>query len=73
MNPICFTDYNGGKNYDSAVAFIKNKFVEASQNKQKPIYCHITTATDTKNIQVVFNAVKDILLRRMVQETGLDM
>jgi len=73
LNPVCFTEYQGGKDFDKAVAYIKSKFVEVSQNKQKPIYCHVTTATDTKNIAVVFAAVKDIVLRRMVQETGLEM
>ncbi len=52
LNPICFTEYTGGKHYEKGVAFIRTKFVEASQNKQKPIYCHITMATGTRWMRI---------------------
>jgi len=51
---ICFTDYTGGLNYDNATTFIKQKFMQQSENPQKHIYTHITCATDTNNVQLVF-------------------
>lgn len=68
---ICFPEYPGGKNYDNASAFIKEKFLSQNENPKKHIYTHLTCATDTSNIQVVFNAVKDIILHRVLDDSGL--
>jgi len=68
---VCFDDYNGGCNYDNAVAFMKDKFLAQNENPKKHIYTHCTCATDTTNIQVVFNAVKDIILHRVLDDSGL--
>lgn len=58
---VTFPEYKGGKNYDSAVAFIKDKFCAENQNPKKHIYTHVTCATDTDNISVVFNAGKFVM------------
>jgi len=68
---VAFAEYSGGCNYDNAVAFIKDKFFQQNENPKKHIYSHVTCATDTDNIQVVFNAVKDIILHKMLDDTGL--
>lgn len=68
---ICFSEYSGGTNYENAVAFIKDKFLQQNENPKKHIYTHITCATDTGQIQVVFNAVKDIVLHKILDDTGL--
>lgn len=34
------------------------------------IYHHVTCATDTKNVEVVFNACKDIILRGNLKDSG---
>jgi GTPase SAR1 family protein len=68
---VCFQDYKGGKNYDNAVGFIKDKFLAENQNPKKHIYTHVTCATDTDNISVVFNAVKDIILHQILEDTGI--
>jgi len=68
---ITFDDYQGGCNYDNAVAYIKDKFLQQNENPRKYIYPHVTCATDTGNIQVVFNAVKDIILHRLLDDSGL--
>jgi len=67
---ITFDDYKGGCNYENAVAFIKDKFLSQNENPKKHIYTHVTCATDTGNIQVVFNAVKDIILHRVLDDSG---
>jgi len=68
---VAFEDYTGGCNYDNAVAFIKDKFLQQNDNPKKHIYIHLTCATNTDNIQVVFNAVKDIILHQVLDDSGL--
>jgi len=67
---IAFDDYDGGCDYGNAVQFIKDKFLQQNENPKKHIYIHVTCATDTGNIQVVFNAVKDIILHTVLEENG---
>jgi GTPase SAR1 family protein len=68
---VTFPEYTGGCNYDPAVAFIKDKFLSQNENPKKHIYTHTTCATDTDNVQVVFNAVKDIVLQKILDESGI--
>lgn len=63
--------FEGGLNFESACQFIKDKFLQQNENPKKYIYVHVTTATDTKNIEVVFNAVKDIILHQVLDDSGL--
>ncbi len=67
---VCFPDYKGGKNYKNASSFIQEIFLAQNENPAKIIYPHITCATDTNNITVVFNAVKDIILRKALDSAG---
>jgi len=67
----CFPEYVGGCNYDNAVTFIKDKFLAQNENPRKHIYTHVTCATDTDNVQVVFNAVKDVILHKVLDDSGL--
>jgi len=67
---IAFDDYTGGCDYNNAVQCIKDKFLQQNENPKKHIYIHVTCATDTGNIQIVFNAVKDIILHRVLEENG---
>ena len=47
------------------------KFLKVRRDAEKrQVYHHITCATDTKNVQVVFNACKDIILRSNLLESG---
>eukprot|EP01111_Echinosteliopsis_oligospora_P009436 TRINITY_DN2764_c0_g1_i1.p1 TRINITY_DN2764_c0_g1~~TRINITY_DN2764_c0_g1_i1.p1 ORF type:complete len:394 (-),score=63.31 TRINITY_DN2764_c0_g1_i1:74-1108(-) len=66
----CFPEYNGGANIEAAAEYIKNQFLLLNQTK-KLIYTHRTCATDTGNVSVVFNAVKDIVMTQALQEMGL--
>eukprot|EP01116_Phalansterium_solitarium_P019208 TRINITY_DN52_c2_g1_i2.p1 TRINITY_DN52_c2_g1~~TRINITY_DN52_c2_g1_i2.p1 ORF type:complete len:173 (+),score=56.26 TRINITY_DN52_c2_g1_i2:149-667(+) len=70
---VCFEDYKGGKNYNNAIEYITEKFLSQNENPSKQVYVKVTTATDTGNIQVVFDAVKDIILQKLLQSTGLGM
>jgi len=68
---VCFEDYNGGKNYKNASEYIKDKFSAQNDNPSKVIYTHLTCATDTDNITVVFKAVREIILRKFIDEQGI--
>lgn len=36
-------------------------YVQLHKGRHKPLYTHFTCATDTENIRVVFNSVKDTI------------
>lgn len=67
---VCFPEYKAGPNFLSACEFVQEKFLSLNTNPSKPIYPHTTCATDTENITVVFNAVKDIIIRNVFQGGG---
>jgi len=67
----CFPEYGDGRNYDKGLAFIKQKFLSLNANpEKKKIYPHETCATDTRNIRIVFEDVKDIIIQTNLQSSG---
>ncbi|KAI4824340.1 hypothetical protein KUCAC02_012862 [Chaenocephalus aceratus] len=69
---ICFPDYDGCNSYDDAALYIKLQFMELNMKKGvKEIYSHLTCATDTRNVQIVFNAVTDIIIKENLKDCGL--
>ena len=64
-----FTDFQGDPHKLSDVQeFLVILFNSVRQDKSQELYRHFTTATDTKNIKVVFNIVKDTILTRNIQD-----
>lgn len=62
----------GPNTYDDASNYIKSQFLELNMKKGvKEIYCHMTCATDTKNVEIVFNAVTDIIIKENLKDCGL--
>ncbi|XP_035236903.1 guanine nucleotide-binding protein G(t) subunit alpha-2 [Anguilla rostrata] len=69
---ICFPDYDGPNTYEDASNYIKSQFEELNMKKGvKEIYSHLTCATDTENVQIVFNAVTDIIIKENLKDCGL--
>lgn len=69
---LCFADYTGPNDIDSTIKYIQLQFeAQNTTYPKKPIYAHTTTATDTENINRVFTAVKDSVLRRALDEAGI--
>ncbi len=70
-----FSDFNGkDADYDAGVQYFVDKFM--SKNKtgaDRQIYYHVTCATDTRNVRVVFDACKDIVLRQNIKNSGFNM
>lgn len=69
---ICFPEYTGSNTYEDAAAYIKKKFEDQNKRKKtKEIYTHFTCATDTNNIQFVFDAVTDVIIKNNLKDCGL--
>lgn len=69
---ICFPEYTGGNNYAEAAAYIQTKFEDLNKKKEtKEIYTHFTCATDTENVQFVFDAVTDVIIKNNLKDCGL--
>ena len=68
---VCFPEYSGGLSYENGSKFIKEKFERQNENPKKAVYIHITCATDTDNVKVVFNAVRDTIIRDMMAGENL--
>jgi len=66
-----FPEYKGKNEFDPASEYIRTKFIERINNKKKAVYPFITCATNTENFKNVFNAVKDVIISRLVKEIGI--
>ncbi|KAL5287861.1 GNAQ.2 family protein [Megaselia abdita] len=61
---LFFPDYHGpDRNIDTAALFIQNKFLERNRNDRRVICPHFTTATDTANVQTVFQVVMETVIK----------
>ena len=62
-------------NYNTYLFIFQLKFEEIRPNEddtEKPkIHSHFTCATDTQNIQMVFNLVEATIFKKIMSETGL--
>lgn len=65
----CYPEFTGST-YDEAVEFMTDLFL-AKAPPDKRIYSHVTCATDTTNVGVVFLAVKDIIITQMLKALEL--
>ena len=66
VDPVTwFPDYKGGCNYEKAEAYFKKEFEKRIESKSQTLYAYTTCATDTQNIKVVLEAVKDILVSKV--------
>ena len=71
---VYFNNYTGEEhNYDSGLAFIQDSYLERNNNENKNVYCHVTDATNTENIDFVWKATKHILLEQNLLKSGLMM
>ncbi|BFZ12731.1 hypothetical protein BsWGS_15770 [Bradybaena similaris] len=68
---VGFPEYTGRNSYQEAAAYIQAQFEEKNKSPDKEIYCHQTCATDTNNIQFVFDAVTDVIIAKNLRCVGL--
>lgn len=67
----CFEDYDGGCDYETAVNFIQDTFLDQNEQDDKDVFVYITNATNTENINVTYTAVQHIVLKEALKRTGL--
>lgn len=65
-----FPDYNGGNSINKAVKYILYRFNKLNRSGLN-IYPHVTQATDTSNIQLVFAAVSETILENSLRDSGI--
>jgi len=66
---ICFPEYEGDNSYEDASNFVRLQFEERNKDEEsKEIYTHFTCATDTTNVKFVFDAVSDVLMRKILDQ-----
>jgi len=65
---VCFPEYSGGPAFEKAAEYIEHQYTKQNKNPKRQIYPHLTCATDTKNVEVVFNATRAILLNKALRE-----
>jgi guanine nucleotide-binding protein G(i) subunit alpha len=67
---IAFPEYQGPNKYEEAAEYIRQKFV-AVNKRTEPVYSYFTCATDTENIQRVFDVAVESINAKTLQECGL--
>jgi len=65
---LAFPEYTGGKDEDKARTYILDKFKAENQDANRKVYTHFTCAVDTRNILVVFKAVRETIMSSMIKE-----
>lgn len=67
-----FPDYKGDPHDGEAALYhLQQLFESKNHNATRPIYTHITCATDRKNVEHVFNAIKDSMIRSALRDAAL--
>ncbi|KAI9454674.1 G-protein alpha subunit [Lactarius psammicola] len=64
-----FPEYTGGADVNKGTKYILWRFMQANRARLN-VYPHITQATDTTNVRLVFATVKETLLQNALKESG---
>ncbi|KAH9468651.1 hypothetical protein MJO29_005122 [Puccinia striiformis f. sp. tritici] len=65
-----FPEYTGGNDVNKAAKYILWRFTQLNRARLS-IYPHLTQATDTSNIRLVFAAVKETILQNALRDSGI--
>ncbi|KAJ7301264.1 heterotrimeric G-protein alpha subunit, GPA3-like protein [Mycena albidolilacea] len=65
-----FPEYEGGNDLQKAAKYILWRFMQENRAKLT-VYLHVTQATDTKNIQLVFVAIKEMILQNALKNSSI--
>ncbi|TMS34806.1 hypothetical protein L596_002323 [Steinernema carpocapsae] len=69
----CFKTYKGANEYEPCAKYISDRFrhvVSQEISKERPIYIHFTNATDTQNIDRVFESCIDVVFKISMEKVG---
>lgn len=67
---LCFLTA-GVDTYQEGIAYIKSEYESRNKSPDKEVYSHVTCATDTNNIQFVFDSVTDVIIAKNLRGIGL--
>jgi guanine nucleotide-binding protein subunit alpha len=65
-----FPDYSGGNDVNRAAKYLLWRFNQVNRAHLN-LYPHMTQATDTSNIRLVFAAVKETILQNALKDSGI--
>ncbi|KAH0828873.1 guanine nucleotide binding protein, alpha subunit [Lanmaoa asiatica] len=65
-----FPEYSGGADINKAAKYILWRFMQTNRARLS-VYPHLTQATDTTNIRLVFAAVKETILQNALKDSGI--
>ncbi|KAH9067977.1 G-protein alpha subunit [Lactarius deliciosus] len=65
-----FPEYTGGADSNRGAKYILWRYMQANRARLN-VYPHITQATDTSNIRLVFVTVKETVLQNALKESGI--
>ncbi|KAL0061670.1 Guanine nucleotide-binding protein alpha-2 subunit [Marasmius tenuissimus] len=65
-----FSEFTGGNDINKAAKFILWKFIQLNRARLS-VYPHLTQATDTTNIRLVFAAVRETILQNALKDSGI--
>ncbi|KAG2138033.1 heterotrimeric G protein alpha subunit [Suillus clintonianus] len=65
-----FPEYTGGADINKAAKYVLWKFMQANRACLS-IHPHLTQATDTTNIRLVFSVVQETILQNALKESGI--
>ena len=61
-------EYDGGLDYDRALSFIRERFLEKNVSA-RPVYTHVACATDMYGtLRLLFNALQDLVIRKQLSD-----
>ena len=66
-----FLDYEGGCDGEAGKEYFTRKFKECNKSDEKKVFHHVTCATDTDNVDVVFHSCTEIILKENLGNAGL--
>ncbi|KAL6733229.1 hypothetical protein Aduo_003893 [Ancylostoma duodenale] len=70
---VCFKDYKGGQLFEESAQYVQDRFqrlVSSEIQHEKPLYVHYTNATDTRNIDRVFDSCIDVVFKISMEKVG---
>uniref|UniRef100_A0A7E4UZY5 Guanine nucleotide-binding protein G(I) subunit alpha n=1 Tax=Panagrellus redivivus TaxID=6233 RepID=A0A7E4UZY5_PANRE len=68
---VIFPNYVGGLDYNDGIAYIRKQFAKLYHINKQKLYIHETCATDTNQVQHVFNSVIDTIIQDNLKDTGM--
>ena len=69
---VCFPEYKGEQNYEECSEYITMRFKnEMTKRDTKLLYTHITCATDSNNVEKVFDDVQHTIVQNALKYNGL--